>query len=63
MLLTAYLRERWPQADEAERDCFEQFLDLPDPQIAAYLVAGEDPGADPQLQALVVRLRATLQRS
>ncbi len=63
VLLTGYLRTHWPVADEAERACFAQFLDLPDPEIVAYLVAGEDPGTDPVLQRLVVRLRGALARS
>jgi antitoxin CptB len=56
LLLNRYLRERWPQASEAERDVFEAFLELPDPQIASYLVAGE-PATDPETQFLIEQLR------
>jgi antitoxin CptB len=56
LLLTGYLRERFPVAAEAERERFEQILELPDPDLAAYLVAGE-PAADPGLQPLIDLLR------
>jgi antitoxin CptB len=56
LLLTRYLRDRWPDASEAERACFEAFLELPDPQIAAYLVAGER-AIDPAEQSLIDHLR------
>ncbi len=56
LLLTRYLRERWPAASEAERGRFESFLELPDPQIAAYLVAGV-PAEDTELQPLIDQLR------
>lgn len=57
LLLLRYLHGAWAGADAAQRACFEQFLDLPDPQIVAYLVAGE-PAADPQLARLIDSLRA-----
>lgn len=56
LLLTRFLRERWPAASEAERASFESFLDLPDPEIAAYLVAGV-PAEDPSLQPLIDQIR------
>ena len=56
ILLTRYLRERWPSAPESERAVFEDFLELPDPQIAAYLVAGV-PAEDNDLQFLIDQLR------
>ncbi|MEY4761042.1 MAG: hypothetical protein RLZZ200_898 [Pseudomonadota bacterium] len=56
LLLSRYLRECWPGASEAERAAFEAFLDLPDPEIAAYLVAGV-PVQDPSFQSLVTELR------
>ncbi|MEN9704435.1 MAG: hypothetical protein RLZZ393_314 [Pseudomonadota bacterium] len=56
ILLNRYLRDRWPQASDLERASFEAFLELPDPLIAAYLVAGE-PVADTTLQPLVDQLR------
>ena len=56
LLLTRYLRERWPLASEPERAEFEAFLELPDPQIASYLVAGE-PADTPARQSLIDQLR------
>jgi antitoxin CptB len=55
LLLTAYLRERWPGASAAERATFEQILELPDPLLAAYLTGRETP-ADPKLESLVAVL-------
>jgi antitoxin CptB len=56
LLLSRYLRERFPTAPESERARFEQILELPDPELAAYLVAGE-PAADPGQQSLIDLLR------
>lgn len=57
LLLLRYLNGPWAEADAAERECFEQFLELPDPQIVSYLVAGEAT-EDPLLQRLISALRA-----
>ena len=51
LLLVRYLKGRHGQASAQEREAFEQFLELPDPQIARYLVAGDVPD-DPQHAAL-----------
>jgi succinate dehydrogenase flavin-adding protein (antitoxin of CptAB toxin-antitoxin module) len=56
LLLTRYLRESWPSASAAERLAFEAFLELPDPQIAAYLV-GSEPAQDSVVQQLIGELR------
>jgi len=56
ILLGRYLRERFVMAPEDERLRFEEILELPDPQLAAYLVAGE-PTADPGHQPLIDQLR------
>jgi succinate dehydrogenase flavin-adding protein (antitoxin of CptAB toxin-antitoxin module) len=56
ILLNRYLSEHFATAPEAERARFEQILELPDPQLAAYLVAGE-PTADPGHQPLIDQLR------
>jgi len=56
LLLTRYLREQWPAAPAAQRALFEAYLELPDPQLAAYLVAGE-PADTPAEQALIDLLR------
>jgi len=42
-LLVRYLRERYGQAASDERAAFAAFLELPDPDIARYLLAGDVP--------------------
>jgi antitoxin CptB len=56
LLLTRWLRERAPQATAAQMQAFERFLELPDPQLAAYLWRGDDP-EDPEFLELVRYLR------
>jgi antitoxin CptB len=58
LLLLRYLRERLAQGASAERDAFADFLELPDPLIARYLIAGDVP-ADPRHAALCRALLAT----
>jgi antitoxin CptB len=55
LLLRRYVDERWPSAPEAERAAFEQLLDLPDPELAAYLLGHDIP--PPTLLPLVQWLR------
>jgi antitoxin CptB len=55
LLLVRYLKERHADAPADERLAFEQFLELPDPEIARYLVAGDVPD-DPQHCALCRRI-------
>jgi antitoxin CptB len=52
LVLTRYLRERWPAAGADERQQFERILELPDPVLAAYLMGRESP-PDPQMQGLL----------
>jgi len=56
VLLTRYLRERWPAAGTAERVQFERVLELPDPVLATYLM-GREPAPDSQLQSMIEQLR------
>jgi antitoxin CptB len=56
LLLLRYVDRAWPAAGEPERAAFEQLLDLPDPELAAYLLGHEIPPAS--LAPLVDRLRA-----
>jgi succinate dehydrogenase flavin-adding protein (antitoxin of CptAB toxin-antitoxin module) len=55
LLLLRYVEQVWSAAGETERASFEQLLELPDPQLAAYLLGHETP--PPTLAALVARLR------
>lgn len=42
-LLMRYVRERLAHADSGERAAFARFLELPDPELARYLIAGDVP--------------------
>jgi antitoxin CptB len=57
-LLVRYLRERYGQAASDERAAFADFLELPDPDIARYLLAGDVP-EDPRRAALCRQLLQT----
>ena len=51
LLLVRYLRDRYAAAPSDERVAFAEFLELPDPDIARYLIAGDVP-TDPRHAAL-----------
>jgi len=51
LLLVRYLRERMHAASTDERAAFTEFLELPDPDIARYLLGGDVPD-DPRHAAL-----------
>ena len=55
LLLQGWLDLRYPWASGAERALFARFLELPDPQLACYLLRHETPD-DPELAALVTQL-------
>jgi antitoxin CptB len=57
LLFSGYLRGRWPVAPADERVAFESLLELPDPDLAAYLLGGET-AADPALEACLAWMRA-----
>jgi antitoxin CptB len=57
VLLGRYAALGLPQAAPAERASFARLLALPDPLLAAYLLATDVP-ADPALAHLVRRIRA-----
>jgi antitoxin CptB len=54
-LLARYLSERFREAGSDERAAFADFLELPDPDIARYLLAGDVP-PDPRCAALCRQL-------
>lgn len=58
VLLERYLRERYPCASAAEQQAFEALLDLPDPQLFAYLMRRETP-ADPGWVDVLDKLAST----
>ena len=57
-MLLRYLRERHPQASSDEHVAFEEFLELPDPDLVRYLIAGDIPD-DPRHAALCRALLLT----
>jgi succinate dehydrogenase flavin-adding protein (antitoxin of CptAB toxin-antitoxin module) len=60
VLLTRYVNacSAWPVADgERELALIEQFLELQDPEIARYLLAGDCPETE-NMAALSARIRA-----
>ncbi len=57
-LLLRYLRERLAAGSTSEREVFAEFLELPDPLIARYLIGGDAP-PDPRQAALCRALLTT----
>jgi antitoxin CptB len=55
VLLERYMSTGWPQASADERALFDQLLELPDPQLAAYLLGHAVP-AHPPLAQLTHRI-------
>jgi antitoxin CptB len=43
LLLTGWLETQFERASQAQRGQFEALLELPDPQLARYLLGGERP--------------------
>ena len=58
LMLQEWLDRRYPQASSAERALFARILELPDPQIACYLLRHETPD-DPAMATLVAQLAAS----
>ncbi len=56
VLLERYARAGHPQAPVADQERFEALLELPDPMLAGYFLAGETP-PDPALARLIARIR------
>ena len=44
LLLLGYLERRYDGASEQERSIFSELLELPDPELHAYLLGRETPG-------------------
>jgi antitoxin CptB len=55
LILQAWLAEGYERATPAERRLFAEFLELPDPELARYLLGADTP-TDPEIAALVARL-------
>lgn len=57
LLLVAWLERHHADASSDEREAFERLLELPDPDLARYLIAGAQPH-DPSLARLTARIAA-----
>jgi antitoxin CptB len=55
VLLGRWLEARYSQVSSAEQAVFQSLLELPDPQVARYLLGREQP-ADAPLRALVAAI-------
>lgn len=55
VLFEVYVNETLANAGPEERAQLERLLELPDPELARYLLAGEVPG-DPEFAGLVRRI-------
>jgi antitoxin CptB len=51
LLLVRYLRSRFDDASTDQQAAFVEFIELPDPDIARYLIAGDVPD-EPNYAAL-----------
>jgi succinate dehydrogenase flavin-adding protein (antitoxin of CptAB toxin-antitoxin module) len=56
VMLVRWLDGPGQGASSAETAHFDRLLDLPDPELAAYLLRGE-PATDPELAVLVAAIR------
>ena len=56
LLLREYLDQHWPGAASVERDAFARLLELPDPELASYLL-GHATADDITLEPLLSILR------
>lgn len=59
-LLTAYLEREYPTASEAQKSVFREFLQLPDPVIAGYLLQREPVDSIATAELVRVLLRDPL---
>jgi antitoxin CptB len=55
LVLVRYLEHHWSDSTVDEKGVFERLLELPDPELAAYLLGHEIPPQE--LAGLVARLR------
>lgn len=55
LLLVGFLDQHYDRASSREREAFRALLELPDPELLGYLVAGVVPH-DPDLARLTARL-------
>lgn len=56
ILLSEYLEQQYPQADESQKQAFRELLSLPDPELIGYLLGGDTP-EDSALAGIVSSIR------
>lgn len=61
LLLREYLEQHWPAATSAERAAFARLLELPDPELASYLL-GHAAATDLTLEPVLAVLRGLASR-
>jgi len=59
VLLIGYFERRFDHLTATEKGTFRAILDLPDPDLQAYLIGGQASG-DPTLDAMLARIRTSL---
>jgi succinate dehydrogenase flavin-adding protein (antitoxin of CptAB toxin-antitoxin module) len=61
-VLEAFLASSFASLTDADKSCFAAILDLPDPDLYAYLAGRIEP-KDPGSATLIARIRATAPRA
>ncbi|MGB5247702.1 MAG: succinate dehydrogenase assembly factor 2 [Woeseia sp.] len=56
VLMSGWLERHFDTASESQKAAFRTLLELPDPELASYLVRGE-PARQPDLQPLIRQIR------
>ena len=56
-LLVAYLDEHYDAADDSEKAAFHSLLELPDPELIAYLLGKQQPDLE-SMSGVVARIRS-----
>lgn len=61
-VLTSFMASAYASLDAADKSRFEALLDLPDPELYAYL-AGRTEARDPDVARLIQSISASLRRA
>lgn len=58
-VLQAFLRHSFAELSDDDKSRFESILDLPDPELASYVLGRAHP-SDPRVSELIARIRTSL---